>query len=168
VTTCNRCEGLGQSFTPCDRCGGDGRERETKRIQLTVPAGEAATGTAMQLLVSASVLILNSCCDQVHAAEIVEKRATQGSTRSSSRLFKYTVMSRQWRAARHWHSCHTRLQVLGCLPNHCDVIRGGIMIWLLTQRLLFLATCITSCRHRQRRAAACARPAQAGTVCLTL
>eukprot|EP00879_Flechtneria_rotunda_P008518 GHRR01008924.1.p1 GENE.GHRR01008924.1~~GHRR01008924.1.p1 ORF type:complete len:437 (+),score=120.35 GHRR01008924.1:258-1568(+) len=39
VTTCGRCEGLGQSFTPCERCGGDGRTRESKRIQLTVPAG---------------------------------------------------------------------------------------------------------------------------------
>lgn len=39
VTTCGRCEGMGQSFTACDKCGGDGRERETKRIQLTVPAG---------------------------------------------------------------------------------------------------------------------------------
>lgn len=39
VTTCNRCEGQGQSFVACERCGGDGRERETKRIQLTVPAG---------------------------------------------------------------------------------------------------------------------------------
>eukprot|EP00878_Enallax_costatus_P014283 GHUV01014941.1.p1 GENE.GHUV01014941.1~~GHUV01014941.1.p1 ORF type:complete len:290 (+),score=68.17 GHUV01014941.1:782-1651(+) len=39
VTTCGRCEGLGQSFTACEKCGGDGRERETKRIQLTVPAG---------------------------------------------------------------------------------------------------------------------------------
>lgn len=39
VTTCGRCEGQGQSFTACEKCGGDGRERENKRIQLTVPAG---------------------------------------------------------------------------------------------------------------------------------
>lgn len=39
VTVCQRCEGQGQSFQACDRCGGDGRERESKRIQLTVPAG---------------------------------------------------------------------------------------------------------------------------------
>lgn len=39
VSTCPRCEGVGQVFVPCEKCGGDGRIRETKRIQLTVPAG---------------------------------------------------------------------------------------------------------------------------------
>ncbi len=36
VATCNVCEGSGQSFTPCEKCGGDGRIRETKRIALNV------------------------------------------------------------------------------------------------------------------------------------
>ncbi|GFH31043.1 uncharacterized protein HaLaN_29999, partial [Haematococcus lacustris] len=39
VSTCPRCEGSGQVFVPCDKCGGDGRIRETKRISLKVPPG---------------------------------------------------------------------------------------------------------------------------------
>ncbi|KAG1673275.1 hypothetical protein FOA52_002555 [Chlamydomonas sp. UWO 241] len=39
VSTCPRCEGMGQVFVPCEKCGGDGRVRESKRIQLKVPAG---------------------------------------------------------------------------------------------------------------------------------
>ncbi|GAX84813.1 hypothetical protein CEUSTIGMA_g12234.t1 [Chlamydomonas eustigma] len=39
VSTCPRCEGAGQVFVPCEKCGGDGRIRESKRISLKVPAG---------------------------------------------------------------------------------------------------------------------------------
>ncbi len=39
VSTCPRCEGAGQVFVPCEKCGGDGRTRESKRISLKVPAG---------------------------------------------------------------------------------------------------------------------------------
>ena len=31
--------GSGQTFTPCETCGGDGRVRRSKRISLRVPAG---------------------------------------------------------------------------------------------------------------------------------
>lgn len=39
VTTCPACQGTGQIFDPCDRCGGDGRIQERKTIQVQVPAG---------------------------------------------------------------------------------------------------------------------------------
>jgi molecular chaperone DnaJ len=39
ITTCPTCEGQGKSSTPCDRCGGDGRVRQSKKINLTVPPG---------------------------------------------------------------------------------------------------------------------------------
>jgi len=39
VSTCPRCEGMGQIFIPCEKCSGDGRVRETKRISLKVPPG---------------------------------------------------------------------------------------------------------------------------------
>lgn len=39
LQTCPRCGGRGQSVTPCDKCGGDGRVRQSKKIALTVPAG---------------------------------------------------------------------------------------------------------------------------------
>ena len=41
VSSCPRCEGAGQVFVPCEKCGGDGRIRENKRISLKVPAGTA-------------------------------------------------------------------------------------------------------------------------------
>lgn len=40
VSTCPRCEGTGQVFVPCEKCAGDGRVRESKRISLKVPPGE--------------------------------------------------------------------------------------------------------------------------------
>eukprot|EP00803_Ostreobium_quekettii_P003289 evm.model.scf_2489.1 EVM.evm.TU.scf_2489.1 scf_2489:14843-21146(+) len=39
VSTCPACEGTGQTFTPCQTCGGDGRVNESKKIQVQVPAG---------------------------------------------------------------------------------------------------------------------------------
>jgi hypothetical protein len=42
--TCPRCGGRGQNFTPCDKCGGDGRVRQSKKIALTVPAGAWLAG----------------------------------------------------------------------------------------------------------------------------
>ncbi|KAI8473278.1 MAG: chloroplast DnaJ-like protein 1 [Monoraphidium minutum] len=36
---CPRCQGRGQMVTPCEKCGGDGRVRTSKKIALTVPAG---------------------------------------------------------------------------------------------------------------------------------
>ncbi|TYH94076.1 hypothetical protein E1A91_A12G016100v1 [Gossypium mustelinum] len=39
VMTCSACSGTGETFTPCDKCGGDGRERKSKKISLKVPAG---------------------------------------------------------------------------------------------------------------------------------
>ena len=39
VSGCPRCEGGGQIFIPCDKCSGDGRIRDSKRISLKVPAG---------------------------------------------------------------------------------------------------------------------------------
>jgi len=48
VSTCPRCEGTGQIVTPCEKCGGDGRVRESKRIQLKVPAG-VDTGSRLRV-----------------------------------------------------------------------------------------------------------------------
>ncbi|CAI0441725.1 unnamed protein product [Linum tenue] len=39
VMTCNTCGGAGETFSPCNKCSGDGRVRKTKRISLKVPAG---------------------------------------------------------------------------------------------------------------------------------
>ena len=40
VIQCADCDGKGERFTPCGVCGGDGRVRKSKRIQLNVPAGK--------------------------------------------------------------------------------------------------------------------------------
>ena len=37
--TCSSCNVTGEISTPCSTCSGDGRVRETKRINLKVPAG---------------------------------------------------------------------------------------------------------------------------------
>ncbi|KAK8659693.1 hypothetical protein V6N13_029887 [Hibiscus sabdariffa] len=39
VMTCSACSGNGETFTPCNKCGGDGRVRKSKKISLKVPAG---------------------------------------------------------------------------------------------------------------------------------
>lgn len=39
VSTCSACGGTGETSIPCNTCGGDGRERKSKRISLKVPAG---------------------------------------------------------------------------------------------------------------------------------
>ncbi|XP_047315141.1 chaperone protein dnaJ A6, chloroplastic-like [Impatiens glandulifera] len=39
VSTCNSCNGTGESFSPCNTCKGDGRVKKSKRIGLKVPAG---------------------------------------------------------------------------------------------------------------------------------
>lgn len=44
LQTCPRCQGRGQMVTPCEKCGGDGRTRTSKKIALTVPAGEYVCG----------------------------------------------------------------------------------------------------------------------------
>jgi hypothetical protein len=36
VSTCPRCEGGGRIYVPCEKCGGDGRIRESKKISLKV------------------------------------------------------------------------------------------------------------------------------------
>lgn len=39
ISTCPDCEGAGERATPCNTCGGDGRVRRTKKINLNVPPG---------------------------------------------------------------------------------------------------------------------------------
>jgi molecular chaperone DnaJ len=40
IVTCTRCRGEGKIIaTPCATCGGDGRVREERTLQVTVPAG---------------------------------------------------------------------------------------------------------------------------------
>ena len=39
ISTCPDCEGSGEKATPCNTCGGDGRVRRTKKINLNVPPG---------------------------------------------------------------------------------------------------------------------------------
>lgn len=39
VATCPACGGTGKIQTPCDNCGGDGREEERKKISVSIPAG---------------------------------------------------------------------------------------------------------------------------------
>ncbi|KAE8708566.1 Chaperone protein DnaJ [Hibiscus syriacus] len=39
VMTCSACSGTGETLTPCNKCGGDGRVRKSKKINLKVPAG---------------------------------------------------------------------------------------------------------------------------------
>jgi molecular chaperone DnaJ len=40
VVTCPRCRGEGKVVeTPCETCGGDGRQRRSKRLRIAVPAG---------------------------------------------------------------------------------------------------------------------------------
>lgn len=55
VSVCPRCEGQGKVAVPCEKCGGEGRVRETKRIQLKVPSGTWVTpraGGCRHLIVS--------------------------------------------------------------------------------------------------------------------
>ena len=40
IQSCSRCDGTGESSTPCSTCGGDGRVRRNKSIEVRVPAGE--------------------------------------------------------------------------------------------------------------------------------
>ncbi|MBP8646513.1 MAG: molecular chaperone DnaJ [Syntrophobacteraceae bacterium] len=48
-TTCGRCQGTGRVLTsPCKACRGQGRVRQTKRVQVKVPAG-VDTGTRLRL-----------------------------------------------------------------------------------------------------------------------
>ena len=42
IQTCGRCDGTGESSTPCSTCGGDGRVRRNKSIEVRVPAGGSA------------------------------------------------------------------------------------------------------------------------------
>lgn len=39
VSTCNVCNGAGETSTPCSKCSGDGRVRQRKKISLRVPPG---------------------------------------------------------------------------------------------------------------------------------
>ena len=39
MTDCQECNGSGQKSTPCGTCGGDGRVRKSKKINLRVPPG---------------------------------------------------------------------------------------------------------------------------------
>ena len=39
VSECDQCGGTGQQSTPCGTCGGDGRVRKSKKINLRIPAG---------------------------------------------------------------------------------------------------------------------------------
>jgi len=39
VIQCPECDGTGERFTPCGTCGGDGRVRKSKRLEVTIPAG---------------------------------------------------------------------------------------------------------------------------------
>jgi molecular chaperone DnaJ len=40
VVTCPRCRGEGKVVeTPCETCGGDGRQQRSKRLRIAVPAG---------------------------------------------------------------------------------------------------------------------------------
>jgi hypothetical protein len=50
VSVCPRCEGSGQIFIPCEKCGGDGRIRETKRIALKVGGGSASYNSSAEAM----------------------------------------------------------------------------------------------------------------------
>lgn len=41
VIQCPECDGVGERSTPCETCGGDGRVRKSKRLEVTIPAGKS-------------------------------------------------------------------------------------------------------------------------------
>jgi len=48
-TTCSRCQGMGRVLvSPCNHCRGQGRLKQTKRVEVKVPAG-VDTGTRLRL-----------------------------------------------------------------------------------------------------------------------